>query len=121
MTNAPLTIEASAPRMTVMFFGPSAASDETEMSMAALVGAADDIEPPYVGLPSKISETDAEVLNWVPAVMSSPPIVRIPLPPRGTRAANAGRVRFNPVELLGRTWISKGPAVVPEVTVINCA
>src|SRR5437016_9923983 len=102
MTMPPATIEVSVPRMTVMFFGPGVADPATETLIAALLGAEEDMEPPYVGAPSAIS--DVEVLNSVPGVMSMPPTAIKPRALRGIRTPNDGRVRFKPVVLFGRTW-----------------
>ena len=100
ITSAPATIEASDPRFTARFLGPNGVAGEIKRFIDALVGAAEEILPPNAGEPR--TRPGLETENDVPAVMSSPPTVKVPLLPRGTRGANAGRVRFKPVALLGR-------------------
>src|SRR4029078_13639926 len=104
MTNAPDNIDASAPRFTAMFFGPSAVDGKTDRSILALVDATVEMDPPYVGEPRTKPGLDA--LKTVPAVISSPPIVSVPLRPRATRDPKPGRVRFKPVALFGRNEMS---------------
>src|SRR6186997_675623 len=54
-TMVPLRTAASVPRLTAMFFGPSAAAEATASGSAALVGAAVDALTAKVGAPSDIS------------------------------------------------------------------
>src|SRR4051812_31733059 len=90
ITIAPLAIDASVPRITLIFFAPNAAFANTEMFTVALVGAAAEIAPPYVEEPRIMSGEN--ILNCVPAVMSDPPTVTVPNEFRGIRNAKAGRV-----------------------------
>ena len=73
ITNVPETIDASAPRFTAMFLGPSAVEDEIEKFILALVEATDEIRPPNVGEPRTTPELEAA--KETPGVMSSPPTV----------------------------------------------
>src|SRR5689334_3642375 len=101
-----------------MFLGPSVVAALTDIVIWALVEATVEMRPPYVGGPRNTS--GLETLKSVPDVMSSPPIVRFPLAPLATRAANAGRVRFRPVVPFGKTWISAKPFAGPAETDIDC-
>jgi hypothetical protein len=46
ITNAPLRIEADAPRFTATFLGPTGVDSDTDSGMFALVGALDEMRPP---------------------------------------------------------------------------
>src|SRR5262245_26257766 len=96
-TSAPVTIEASALRFTAMFFGPSAAAEETDKSIRALVEATDEILPPNVGEPKTSAGLDAVMATS--GVMSSPPIVNVLLVPLAARIPKLGRVKLSPVAL----------------------
>jgi hypothetical protein len=81
-------------------------------SILALVEATAEIRPPKQfdatvipqvpdSVPRKIFVGAA--VNDTPGVMSSPPIVNVPLDPRPDRTAKAGLVKFKPVGLGGKT------------------
>ena len=67
--------------------------------LALWIEATEEILPPNAGVPKTKPGLDA--VNDTPAVMSSPPIVSVPIFPRGMRGAKAGRVRLRPVGLFG--------------------
>src|SRR5262249_18439506 len=118
MTSAPVTIEASTPRLTDTSIGPMGVSSGIERSICALVEATDEILPAKLGAPRKIP--GFELLKTTPAVRSSPPTVSLPLIPRMRRVPKAGLVRFRPVVLFGSVSIS-AVAVAPAVKEMVCA
>src|SRR5438552_3600045 len=122
MTNAPETIEASVPRLTARFLGPSGVDGKTVNCIDTLLGAVDDTRPPNVNAPNRSPEF--EPLKTTPSVISTPPMpLSVPDGPLGMRIPNAGRVRFNPVVLAGSVWISAlltlfGPTSIPVASAI---
>src|SRR5689334_15039786 len=119
MTKAPATIDRSVPRLTVRFLGPRAVEADMANSVDALVGAAELSLPPNVHAPNCKPGFDTE--KTIPSLMSTPPtLVSGRLCPRDTRRPKAGRVRFNPVALAGKTRISAA-ASPPGLTCMSAA